>query len=358
MVGGQVIAPSDSVAASTVFVLAQGNGYSFTCSGVIVANDAVLTAAHCLDLVSSQGVAVGIAFTTNVYGSGYRVTKVPIFKQHENYVPHRHFAGGSSDIAILNFDGGLPEGYKPVRLWNDARIPTNARTLVAGYGVQDENKVSETAGVLKKGGSSLAVRDLNATESEMGVNPSFSPVEGDSGGPLYIERAGELFLFGLVSRGDCVYLCNGADRLGTIFTRVAAFRQWVGDGIKEMRQKRGIWAIGDDNQAHCYIEGAGGRFVGPDLCEIRPSFAPVSGLLGIWAIGADGVPHCYAEGLDADPVSPTLCKQHPSPFFGNGVNGVWVTEVNGAKRCYVEGAAADPVDSKLCERTRASRSEN
>ena len=101
------------------------------CTGVVVDDDLVLTAAHCV----KQNSSFQIIFSTNA-GDPQAVVRdvtaydIPLEFQYGNPKPSQR-----SDIAMLYFQGGLPAGYGKAKLWLDTST-LKAGTVVsaAGYG--------------------------------------------------------------------------------------------------------------------------------------------------------------------------------------------------------------------------------
>ena len=126
---------SGPLARSTVMVLSSKGG---VCSGVVVAQDVVLTAAHCVTGAPDHRVH----FRSE---SGEPVLITPVDK-----VPHPRFAPKavearrvSIDLALVRIPGRLPERFEAATL-SSASAPNGASATLGGYGVEREGDARST----------------------------------------------------------------------------------------------------------------------------------------------------------------------------------------------------------------------
>jgi len=155
------------------------SGHSL-CSGTIISENAILTAAHCQS-----------SFGMINFGIGEKERKVTAMAVHEDYDEAEK---RSPDIAVIFFEGGLPKGFEPMEMATDGDISEEfLEVSVAGFG-QDGSRGS---GVLKHF-KSIATSEF----SDVGLllvqnNASGSACFGDSGGTTYIIDNGEALLVGV-----------------------------------------------------------------------------------------------------------------------------------------------------------------
>ncbi len=154
----------------------------FTCSGVAVSRNIVITAAHCLE-GSVKNVRV---FTQAVYNPKLPNLKVKSFKLHPGYDPRA--SRYRSDLAKIVIKDPLPprtniwpimEGTKLLgtiyRFGFGERNNKNVRTLITPF-----------------------IRKLNPQESVLELNDYFSR-SGDSGGPVFLINGPEISLLAIHS---------------------------------------------------------------------------------------------------------------------------------------------------------------
>ena len=174
------------------------------CSGVLIAPRVVLTAAHCTSLhpLAGSRVYAGTAVATD---PGQRLT-VAAVRRHPSWTADDPRA---NDIALLVLEEPAPFApIPPIAMPLDGSfVGTTVR--VVGFGKDDAGAVGT-----KRHGTAT-VTALGATTFQIAAAPAMS-CEGDSGGPILVERGGQTRVAGVTSFGDA------ACRVGTN-TRVDAY---------------------------------------------------------------------------------------------------------------------------------------
>jgi Trypsin len=180
------------------------------CTGVVVAQDIVLTAAHCLEAGKLRVV------------TGFRPT---LFTDVAQAVPHPNYRAaerGSPDLAILKLAKPLPASFSPVHL-EPRWVSNGADLVVAGYGKSADNDKGANL-VLRTVLQHVATRNssyLTLTgvgESAAGAAP------GDSGGPVFSYRG----LYALVA-----IMVGHADRY-TIAISIAPNYAWIRETMEKL----------------------------------------------------------------------------------------------------------------------------
>lgn len=215
IVNGDPVRGGDPVARHTV-ALGLGQGQ---CSGTLIADDVMITAAHCLSAKPSIE-----DLDVNMAGDRRSVISVYI---HPGYSG----SGSNNDVALVRFSGGLAEGFIPAPIYPDSsRLRPGRPVIVAGFGATDP----EGGG----GGLRKVIRKVLGfharNEIRLGGGEG-SACGGDSGGPGFVEEGGRLFLVGVVSRSGGEGRCVGSE----IHGRVDMHRAWIQAAIADMRGKSG-----------------------------------------------------------------------------------------------------------------------
>jgi S1-C subfamily serine protease len=166
---------SGPLARSAVMVLNSRGG---VCSGIVVAPDAVLTAAHC---VAGAG-----EFRVHWRGEdGQPVLIAPAARAiHPAYVANSVAARRRSiDLALLRTPSALPDRFRPVALSTSAPARADAIAL-GGYGVAREGDARST-GTFRSVGLSAVQPYGPSTILLWASGPrGAGACEGDSGGPM------------------------------------------------------------------------------------------------------------------------------------------------------------------------------
>ncbi len=209
-----------------------------TCTGTLIGQNVVLTAAHCA-MISAQDTKI---FFEVINGVPKYVRQVNAVIVNEKY--NRAEADGNiqlskerADIALLRFDGDLPAGYLPVSLPQRTDQWVSGQDFLAmGFG---RTGIKQSApGQLRD--KNLRARMILANQNEFMVDQRASGgvCPGDSGGPAMVSRLGKLMVIGVASAITYPEGTNENDELcqfDALYTNVAFYREWLDQKIQSLR---------------------------------------------------------------------------------------------------------------------------
>lgn len=263
IINGREVKNSESIASSVVGVY--DSKINSICTGSLIAPNIVMTAAHCVPDKASD---VKIVFSTNI-DETINAREQDILKEYVLTATDFKTAPGwnpknetievdTADLALIKFKGSIPKGYKVATFLADSSaLKIGNSVTVAGFGVNlvdmeeiDPKRYRKIDEALEygdvicsgngqgKGGNygtcfkidrsgdgllrmtSAPISFVHETEIRLSEKKS-GTCNGDSGGPAFIEKNGEYFLFGVTSRGS--ELCNDVG----VYTNALFYKEWI-----------------------------------------------------------------------------------------------------------------------------------
>ncbi|MEM1413324.1 MAG: trypsin-like serine protease [Myxococcota bacterium] len=221
--GGEPLPPEQG-AAATYFTWRLGT-ISGSCSGALVAPEAVLTAAHCVRALDGRARRVRRVRMGNRSTQAIRVAEARVHPRYDPAHPERGFdvavlrlveGARATPIALVRDDARFAQG-EPLRVWGFGR--TRARG--AGGPRLREARLELLSPFHCFHGD---VRAMARTRS-CAASPRAGVCPGDSGAPVLAAVEGELRQLGIVSLAiDRTRRCQES---ATVMTRVAAFADWI-----------------------------------------------------------------------------------------------------------------------------------
>lgn len=212
---------SEAVEGSLVMVLQRQGPAAGFCTGIVVAPQAVLTAAHC--------VPPGAELRIHYRDAGGAPVLLPVagVLRHPGYraeaIARRE---RSIDLAVLRLASPLPERFRPAALGSQAAARVGEPFRIAGFGLAREGEAS-SSGRLRE--ASLAARAPLSDVLLWAVDPAghgAGACTGDSGGPV-LDGSGSVVALTLWSAGagrrDCGALTQAL--------WLAPWRGWIAEAV-------------------------------------------------------------------------------------------------------------------------------
>jgi hypothetical protein len=229
MVGGAPPAPQ-TLARHVVLIV--GSGGTF-CTGVAIARDLVLTAAHCTLPGADYKLMEFDAAHQPVLRDVSRIARHPQFDL-KTLLAHR----ATADVSLLKLAAPLAESFAPAPLAAPARpiLVGDAFTVVGfGVAVRGEGKSGGTlraADLVATGQpGTLQIRLVDAATN--GETAGLGACTGDSGAPAFVAEGERRAVAGVVSWSTGAKLAAGCGGL-TGITPLVRYRDWILEIARQM----------------------------------------------------------------------------------------------------------------------------
>jgi secreted trypsin-like serine protease len=190
------------------------------CTGTLIAPNAVLTAAHCVDPELTGPGVPGFSLALNTLTGETNTVPGSVAYKHESFSLDGEPIDGLSeffDIGVVILSQPITS-VPPVKMIRPDQAPLLAAGLdlaIVGYGKTTTS--SDTTGVMFDAMTKLI--SLNATEIQVGMgSPQPQNCQGDSGGPALADLGDGRRVVGVVSRSYSGFECT----MGGVDTRVDA----------------------------------------------------------------------------------------------------------------------------------------
>lgn len=178
----------------------------YTCTGVAIKDDVILTAAHCL----SGDVQKIRVFNQPSYDAQAPYWEVKNFEIHPDYdYTISHY---QADIAKIKLKTKLPTttSFYPIIKKNG---PLTGKLFRIGYGERSHSNVRTLVTPL--------LRNVNPTGEILELEDMYS-YSGDSGGPVFLQHRGQMYLVAIHST-----LSHGPEGRFSYNPLLAPQKQWI-----------------------------------------------------------------------------------------------------------------------------------
>lgn len=225
IVGGTKSAPGSIGFEHTVALMPVG------CTGTIVSENLIVTAAHCLNGFMSP-TRVHFGADTGKASIIRKVTEFKSFIEHDEEFPN-------GDIGWVKFEGGLPPGFSPAKvLRNSSDVEIGGPISLVGFGVDSEKEEDEAEFGEQRWVNTSIEQYINNEKYKslliLGPNLGFGACFGDSGGPAYVQKDGELYLVGATNGVQDDLTPEMSCEAGhDIYTFVGDYIDWIETTAKE-----------------------------------------------------------------------------------------------------------------------------
>lgn len=177
----------------------------FTCTGVAVSDQVLITAAHCLEGKVDK---VRI-FTQASYNPKQTSLDIKEYKLHPNYDPDK--SRYRSDLAKIIMKDKLPPFIKLYPIYQGKKIMGNLYRF--GFGERNEKNLRTVI--------TPTLRKVNIDEEVLELNDKFSK-SGDSGGPVFMENGSDISILAIHST-----FSHGPEGNFSLNPLLAAYIPWI-----------------------------------------------------------------------------------------------------------------------------------
>jgi secreted trypsin-like serine protease len=225
IVNGKSLSTKGENSHSVVALISENREGEALCTGSIVSDSVILTAAHCVEGSPRRIQIIFGADIKKITDENIRLADTAI--SHPNW--GRNLKSGRADLALVHFKGGLPTRYFPVTLADQAtHLREGQDVTMIGYGV--------TSGEREKGSGKLRQTTTQIigqkSPSEIVTDGESSSVcFGDSGGPAFIKEGNESIQWGVASAVE-----NRACNEASIHTEIISFGPWIHRTINRLEE--------------------------------------------------------------------------------------------------------------------------
>lgn len=220
IIGGDPLDLSRSVAHVTVSISTKE--VKALCSGVLIAQNAVLTSAQCVYKKDPRSLFITFGYDAAASTLYRGVTQTYVPKQFVPYEDQLPRFRNAWDIAILFFTGSLPKPYRIADLVKGDPLVTDDIVDVAGHGPEDS--AGAGAGILRGCRTNVADPQFSGSEFQLRSSAGCGISVRDAGGPVYRLIGTNVFVYGLHAWG---LIDSDGKPLYSVHTKIGTYYPWI-----------------------------------------------------------------------------------------------------------------------------------
>lgn len=251
IMSGQSVATNNIVARSTVAITFKDDP-SIACSGTLISDDLVITAAHCVTsfkahthMFSKTTYAVELNNDIQVWfelnasvpdnkiiGQNLvSIVGIQLPKDIDFYESYNLFR--QYDLALIKLAKKAPVGFIPVAILDSTyELQPYTEVLLAGFGKNGKTFLDDSLNKTSRP-FERKINDKGFLVNQ--INGKEGVYHGDSGGPAYLESENALLLVGATS--------GGYDENTAYFVRVSAFKEFILSATKDMNAMTPVFKV-------------------------------------------------------------------------------------------------------------------
>jgi len=252
IVKGTLVNADDPIASYTVSIMDPDPSIGQYCSGVVLARDVILTAAHCFnDKTRRAYIMFQTAYNPKLSNKQQLVVKVRRIAVHAKYNEEKADAYDKRiinaerieqlispgkplyDIALAYLDQQIPDSYEPAQLAGGSIDLMDGEITTAGYGCST-TVCKGRSNVLRKVSMRYVKTFAEASMVVLAANKEgYGSCTGDSGGPDFVNQGGVLRVFALITTGP-----DSCEAGLSVDTLIEPYKGWIEQAIGGIRSGR------------------------------------------------------------------------------------------------------------------------